>query len=94
MAEIIWTRSALNDLRDIHQYIAHDSKYYADRYVLILYRRVDVLTDFPLAGRVVPEKEDETIRELIEGNYRIFYKVINKEKVSILRVHHSSRQIK
>lgn len=94
MVEIIWTRSALKDLRDIQHYISLDSKYYAKRYVSVLIHRVEILISYPLAGRVVPEKEDETIRELIEGNYRIFYKVINKEKVAILRVHHSSKQIK
>ena len=43
---------------------------------------------------MVPEKEDETIRELIEGNYRIFYKVIGKNKVRILRIHHAAKNIR
>jgi len=43
---------------------------------------------------MVPEKEDVTIRELIEGNYRIFYKVYSNELIVVLRIHHSSKEIK
>ena len=93
MAEIIWTRSALKDLKEIHQYISRDSKFYADRYITLLVSRVDVLIFFPMTGRVVPEKEDAAIRELIEGNYRIFYKMITKDKITILRIHHAAKRI-
>jgi toxin ParE1/3/4 len=94
MAEIIWTLSALKDLKEIHQYISKDSVFYANRYIAVLLNRVEILIGFPLIGRMVPEKEDETIRELIEGNYRIFYKVISKNKVRILRIHHAAKNIK
>lgn len=93
MAEIIWTRSALRDLKYIHQYISEDSKYYADRFILNLIARVDILEKFPISGRIVPEKEDHTIRELIEGNYRIFYKADKGNKIFILRIHHGAKNI-
>jgi toxin ParE1/3/4 len=93
MVEIIWTISALHDLEQIHNYISEDSKFYADRFVRKLVERVDILEKLPMAGRMVPEKEDETIRELIEGNYRIFYKVGENDRVYILRVHHSARNL-
>ena len=32
-------------------------------------------------------------RELIEGNYRIFYR-LQKEKITILRIHNAARKIK
>jgi mRNA-degrading endonuclease RelE of RelBE toxin-antitoxin system len=44
-------------------------------------------------GKVVPEFNIENIRELIEGNYRIVYK-INPDYLGVLRVHHSSRILK
>ena len=93
MVEIIWTRSALHDLKLIHQYISEDSGYYADRFVLKLISRVDILEKFPLLGRVVPEKEDESIRELIEGNYRVFYQIEMEKRIFILRIHHGARDI-
>ncbi len=94
MAEIIWTRSAFKDLRDIHQFISSDSVFYADHLITVLYDRVNILERYPKAGRMVPEKEDVTIRELIEGNYRIFYKIFSNELIAILRIHHSSKKIK
>jgi len=40
---------------------------------------------------MVPEFEDPLIRELIEGNYRIIYRIINEFQVDILRIYHGSR---
>ena len=93
MGKIIWTRSSLRDLQQIHAYISEDSKFYADRFVKRLVTRVDILEDFPLTGRMIPEMEDETLRELIEGNYRIFYKIEKRNGISILRVHHAAKNI-
>jgi toxin ParE1/3/4 len=93
MGEIIWTKSALKDLKSIHRYISIDSFFYADRFVLKIIDRVNQLSNQPKSGRAVPEIEDPTIRELIEGNYRIFYKT-PKAGVIILRIHHSSKNIK
>ena len=93
MVEIIWTRLALHDLKQIHEYISEDSVFYADRFTLKLLSRVDILEKHPFSGRVVPEKEDETVRELIEGNYRIFYKVERKSTIFILRIHHGAKNI-
>ena len=93
MERIIWTEFALEDLRSIHEYISKDSKRYADRYVDKLIDRVSQLENFPKSGRVVPEFDSESIRELIEGNYRIIYK-ISSDQVAIVRVHHSSMLLK
>ena len=93
MVKIIWTEFAIEDLRLIHEYISKDSKRYADRFVEKLIERVDQLEYFPKSGRVVPEFNSETLRELIEGNYRIIYKV-SANQIAIVRVHHSARQLK
>lgn len=51
------------------------------------------LEDFPKSGRIVPEFDSDVIRELIEGNYRIVYK-INSNHIGVVRVHHSARILK
>ena len=94
MAQISWTRRSLKDLHAINDYISLDSEFYAKRFVLKLIDRVEQLADFPESGRVVPEKEDQTIRELIEGNYRIFYRLLKGNKVIVLRIHNSAKKIK
>ncbi|MEO5910871.1 MAG: type II toxin-antitoxin system RelE/ParE family toxin [Pelobium sp.] len=90
MVIIIWTDLAVNDLKSIHDYIAQDSKFYAQRYIQKLTSRVDQLQKFPESGKIVPEFNTESIRELIEGNYRLVYK-IKSEYIGILRVHHAAR---
>ena len=93
MVKLIWTEIALDDLRLIHEYISIDSKRYADRFIEKLISRVDQLENFPKSGRMVPEFNLSSIRELIEGNYRIIYKTASTQ-ISILRIHHAARQLK
>lgn len=94
MVKIVWSKTALLDLKNIFDYIAKDSKYYAVRFVDRIIVSVDQLENFPYSGRIVPEKNNETIREIIFGNYRIFYKIISQNKISILRIHHSAKNVK
>ena len=42
---------------------------------------------------MVDEFNNSTIRELIEGNYRIIYRIINETEVNILMVHHGARDL-
>lgn len=93
MVKLIWTDLSIDDLKSIHEYISKDSKFYADRFVEKLISRIDQLENFPNSGRIVPEFGQETIRELIEGNYRIVYK-INKDHIGIARIHHAARLLK
>lgn len=93
MAKVIWTEFALEDLRSIYDYISQDSKVYADRFIERLISRVDQLESLPQSGRIVPEFQNESLRELIEGNYRIIYK-LNLDSLGIVRIHHSARQLK
>jgi toxin ParE1/3/4 len=93
MVEVTWTSRAKADLKHIHKYISFDSVRYADRLILKLIARVDILEQLPYSGKIVREKNDETIRELIQGNYRIFYKIRDKNTIHILRVYRSSMNI-
>ncbi len=92
MVKVIWTEFAIEDLKSIHDYISQDSKVYADRFIEKLISRVDQLETHPQSGRVVPEFRIETLRELIEGNYRIIYK-IKPDFIGVVRIHHSARQL-
>lgn len=93
MVKIVWTKWSLRDLKLIYEYIKIDSPLYASRFINSIVARTDQLINFPESGRVVPEKDNSNIRELIEGNYRIFYK-LQRHTITILRIHHSARQIK
>ena len=91
MAEVIWTESALVDLEDIGEYIAKDSVRYAELTVTRLFESPDILELNPRAGKVVPELQNETIRQIIRGSYRIIYHLVDKHRIDILTVHRSSR---
>ena len=70
MVEVKWTDFAIQNLNEIGDYIEKKSyTSYASRVVSGLFAAVDVLERFPLAGRMVPEFQDTTIRELIRMNH-------------------------
>ena len=93
MAKIIWSKYALEDLDSIHDFIARESPFYAQRTIEEFFARVEVLSLYPEIGREVPEFVRADVRELIEGNYRIFYK-IRKRSIFIIRVHHAAKNIR
>lgn len=93
MVEVIWTNNALLDLNEIGEYIAKDSPKYTEITVSKHYNKVEVLVEYPKIGRVVPEAEQENLRELIEGNYRIIYEIA-EDSIYIMSVHHSSQMLR
>ena len=58
---IVWTETAIEDLRNLHGYIAKDSDLYARSFVERIILAAERLSDFPRMGRMVPEAEQETI---------------------------------
>ncbi len=93
MVQINWTFQAKGDLYNIAEYISKDSKRYAKLQVTRLKIRTRVLKTQALSGKVVSEINQENIRELIEGSYRIIYKIINDNQIDILTIHHSARDL-
>lgn len=93
MVQINWTLQAKDDLKNIVDYISKDSITYAKRQALIIRNRTKILKSQTHLGKIVPEIEDKNIRELIEGNYRIIYKVVSEDRIDILTIHHSSRDL-
>jgi len=93
MVRINWTLQAKDDLKNIADYISKDSVIYAKRQVIKIRKRTEILKTQIRIGKIVPEIEDPDIRELIEGNYRIIYKIISKNRIDILTVHHSARDL-
>ena len=91
MTSIYWTERAQNDLAAIHAFVLEDSFYYADVVVRKILATVDRLRDFPESGRLVPEFDDATLREVIVAPYRIAYRIIKKGEIHVLAVHHSAR---
>ena len=94
MVKIVWTELSTSDLREVFEYIAEDSIRYASITANKVYQRVQPLADNPLLGRIVPEFNENNIRELIEGNYRIIYRIKSEIQIDVLRVYHVARLLK
>jgi len=92
MAEVRWTPQAADDLEAITEFIARDSSHYASLFVINVLQAVERLIGFPESGRIVPEKNDPQIREIILGNYRIVYR-LRQGTVELLTIHHASRPL-
>jgi plasmid stabilization system protein ParE len=88
----VWTKNALAQLADIHQYISLDSKRYAIHMVDRITGRIKQIRQFPNSGQMVPEFNDPSIRELLEGPYRIIYRVEPK-RIAVLALIHGARTL-
>lgn len=93
MVRLNWTFQAKDDLKAIAEYISRDSKRYAKLQVIRLKNRTRILKTQVRSGKIVPEINQENIRELIEGNYRIIYKIVQDNRIDILTIHHSARDL-
>ena len=90
--KVVWTEQAFLRLVEIEDFIARDNPQAADKIVAKFVERAEVLTKFPQVGRKVPEVPGSNLRELIEGNYRIVYRV-RKEVVEIITVFEAHRML-
>lgn len=88
--QVEWSPRAIEDVEALALYIAADSTAYAAAVVKNILDITRSLIHFPFAGRVVPEFDDENIREKFAYSYRIIYR-IQGETVTIAAVIHGKR---
>ena len=88
-----WTRHAKRQLRHIHDYIAQDSPFYARRVSEELVKRTIGLDELPQKGRMVPELNEDAVRELGLYSYRILYEIKSDDLIEVLAVIHKRRQL-
>jgi toxin ParE1/3/4 len=93
VVKIILSKTARFDLREIVDYIKLDSVKYAVLEKKKIKDAIDKLPQQPLSGRVVPELNNENLRELIFRNYRIIYELASEKQINILSIHHHARLI-
>ena len=89
-----WTTQAWNDVEEIARFIARDST----RYAIVLQREAQAaatsLRRFARRGRIVPERDDPRLRELIIGrSYRLIYRVASENEIHIIAFINSARDL-
>jgi len=89
---VIWAPSACLDLEALASYIGASRPRAAARFISQVFQTVEHLVDFPESGRMVPEFDNPSIREVIRKPCRIVYRVkADKHTVEIARVWHAAR---
>lgn len=87
-----WSGKSLRDLVSIRDYISENNPINAERFITDLFDSIESRLDsFPRSGRVIPEMNDRSFREIIYGHYRAMYKIEN-EVITILTVR-NARQL-
>lgn len=87
---INWSPEAVEDLDAIAEYIAKDSRLYAESVVGKVMEMTASLANFPERGRIVPELSENNIRERFVYSYRVIYK-INDTDILIVAIIHGKR---
>ncbi len=87
---VVWTIQALDRLPEIEDFIGHENPIAAQKRTERLIARAETLAEHPHMGRIVPEGPRGELRELVDGNYRIVYRV-RGVRVEILTVFESHR---
>jgi addiction module RelE/StbE family toxin len=93
LTRVVWTGQAIEDVEAIREFIARDSPRYARAEVERIVAAVERLAQFPESGRIVPDLQEPSLREVIEAPYRIVYRLI-PEEAQVLTVFRASRALR
>ncbi|WP_250656195.1 type II toxin-antitoxin system RelE/ParE family toxin [Alkalimarinus coralli] len=85
MTGVVWTYRARGRLQEVYRKIAEDQPSNAKHFIERLIERGDSLAEQSFRGRMVPEYENPTIREVFEGEYRIIYQT-QESMIAILTI--------
>ncbi len=92
--KIIWSPTALEDLREISEFIAKDDPAAADRVGRRIIGTVELLAGNPNLGRVLPERPHLAYREIVQRPYRILYHVRKRtQSIEVMRIWHGARGV-
>ncbi len=90
LREVVWAQSARDALDAVIGYIARDSHQAAGQILDTALDAAASLAAFAERGRVVPELDDPTIREVFVYRYRLQYR-IEDTRVLVVAFLHGSR---
>lgn len=90
--KVIWTPRAQQRLQELYDHIAQDQPINADRWIVRMLDRGEQIGDQPRSGRIVPEDQRDTVREIFEGDYRIIYR-IRSQQIDVLSVRHGAQRL-
>jgi plasmid stabilization system protein ParE len=91
MLHISFAQSASNDLLNIKRYYKLEGvEKIGQQFVTSIIEHIKTLEKHPNIGRIVPEFNNEKIREIIHSPFRIVY-LYEQNSINIIRVWRSER---
>ena len=92
--KILVSNSAFSDLEDIKEYyIEQGVPNIGMNFISEIIAHIEILNEHPKIGRIVPEFDDEFIREIIHPPFRVVY-LLETKNIHIIRVWRSERILK
>ena len=90
--KVVWTANAVAQLHAIRTYISQDSERYAVAMIDRITSRSSQIANHPYSGTRVAEYDRPDVREVLQGSYRIIYR-IHEHQIDVLTVLHGARQL-
>ena len=88
--KVVWSDTAASHLADIYEYISRDSQRFALRMIDRITDRSKQISHSPELGQVVTEVNDPRVREILEGSYRVIYR-LDADRAVVLAIVHGAR---
>ncbi|MFN7985544.1 MAG: type II toxin-antitoxin system RelE/ParE family toxin [Vicinamibacterales bacterium] len=91
--KVVWSATVVDELTSIHDYLAEQADPDSARSVVArLIRRGEQIAAYPESGRAVRDFGSPSIREVVEGPYRLVYEVNRPaDRIEIVAVFHGAR---
>ncbi len=93
MAQVVWSRLALDRLDAICFALEQESPSGSTRFAARVFQSVERLASFPRSGRIVRELRKPDLREVIVNPYRVIYRV-EDSLVYVLTIWHGARGLR
>ena len=93
MIEILWTQQGEEDFFQIYSYLNKFDPIFGEVFFENVIEKIELLGKFPYIGRIVPELNNNRIREMLLNKYRIFYFIKSEKTIEIQAIIHMKRNI-
>jgi plasmid stabilization system protein ParE len=90
---LAWSPEAIEDIEALAGYIERDSPWYAHAVASRIVATAETIPKHPRMGRIVPEIEQEDIRERFVYGFRLIYRIEKKRILLAAIIHGSSTRI-
>jgi toxin ParE1/3/4 len=93
VVQVNWTPEAVEWLCRIFDYISTDNPSIAEKVILEIIDKTDLLKEHPRLGSRLPQWPEYEIRVMHYGHYRIVYRNVSESQIDVLGVFHGAMDL-